>query len=254
MKINTKKIISLIVAGGLILAPQMTKAEETKDLSNIEYLILSNVKQDITFNDYANLVLNLKNEFDRNNINVELKDLYSLVYLANIDYINEDLESYLIQNNVINNDKNVILIEALNTLSMIATHNGNIYNDANCEKIVNEENLIDITKMLIDKNDKEVIETITKELNEFIIDIDSKEKYDNLYKFFTGFNRINSISINELSTGAKLIANTVPGSLYHSQISYMHNNIATNVELDILEDYLFDISNIMNVLNNTKCK
>lgn len=252
MKINTKKIMSLILAGGIALMPTLTKAESI-NTNNIESIILSNVKQDITFNEYCQLVLNLKSEFEKANINIELNDLYSLVYIANIDFINNDLKEYLINNNIISDDANVIMTEALKTISIIATHNGNIYNDYNCTGNLNSELFINTSTILTDKNDQDVLNGIEIELNEFVKNIDNKDLYNSLFEFFTGFNRQEDSSINELSNGANFIANMTIGNLYHSQIGYMHNNIANNVELDTLESYLFDISNLMNVLNKTNC-
>lgn len=257
--INTKKIMSLCLAGGLVLSSMPKVYAHAENPLNIETNI-SNVKKDLSYEEYCVLCYNACEYLKSFGLDVSIEELYAPVYIQNIAYINENTRTKLLENGFISSDVDTNLNNEFSILALISTYNDNLFIQSLSEnREVNNKEVISISNLLINENDIAVAKMFDSSLTSYI---NSGKQNDDLFnELFSNYkmNSTKDYGLSNTSIGARTGINLTSGAVFYAHISPMHpvngNAIASDEKLMDLSESIHDINEICEVLeNNTKVK
>lgn len=236
-----------------------TEDSEIIDFEDIEPVYIEMSAEDVvtlsrTFSEYVNKTATLSHEnykFDK----VTPEDLYSVVYLANIDSISKEETSRLIDAGLISDNIQTNVVNSFNFYEL--------YSDDTINKIMEEKtNIIDLSLILANKHDQAVAETMNKIIIDSI-DANTAENYKNYMDtvFYyaedvtlSGNNYDYSKSIyetdrDELSVGADYTLGYT--AICINEISKM-NGVSNQYASEILSNGANDFSNVVGIFNGCK--
>lgn len=262
--INVKKIVSLMLAGGLTLAsfPKNVKAEGLKDALTPEEIVQmceSNIKRNMSYNDYCMLCYIACNYLNELGLNVSINELYSPIYLTNFTYMSEEDRNTIIENGFIPSNINELINEAYSIFGMIATYNDNLFIKAlDNHEIVDYEKMIHPANLCFNQKDKDIANSFDGLLSEYI-DTGKTDcvLFSELLCGYTKIPNSSEYSLEQASIGAEKLINLTNGMVFYFHVSPMHpvdgNTIADEETLDSLYEYLGDLSSVVTSLGG-KCK
>ncbi len=236
-----------------------TENAEVIDLEDVEPVYIEMSAEDVvalsrSFSEYVNKTATLSHKnykFDA----VTPEELYSVVYLANIDSISKEETSRLIEAGLISDNIQTNVVNSFNFYEL--------YSDDTINKIMEEKtNIIDLSLILANKQDQKVAET----MNKIMIDsINASE--DQNYKNYmdTVFYYAEDVTLNdnnyiygasiyntdrdELSVGADYTLGYT--AICINEISKM-NGVSNQYASEILSNGANDFSNVVGIFNGCK--
>ena len=152
MKINLKKTCAVLLAGGIVLTP----APSAKTL-NVNTEEVRNIKTNLSYVKFYELVYNVSLYLKSFGLEISNFELSNSLYIQNIAFIDESTKEELIKNNMISDDKKILMNDYISVLSKVANYNDNLLSKAlDKKKNVKVIDYIYTSKMLVDENDNRI--------------------------------------------------------------------------------------------------
>ena len=104
MKINLKKTCAVLLAGGIVLTP----APSAKTL-NVNTEEVRNIKTNLSYVKFCELVYNVSLYLKRFGLEISNFELSNSLYIQNIAFIDDSTKEELIKNNMISDDKKILI-------------------------------------------------------------------------------------------------------------------------------------------------
>lgn len=256
MKINLKKTCAVLLAGGIVLTP----APSAKTL-NVNTEEVRNIKTNLSYVMFCELVCNVSLYLKSFGLEISNFELSNSLYIQNIAFIDESTKEELIKNNMISDDKKILMNDYISVLSKVANYNDNLLSKAlDKKKNVKVIDYIYTSKMLVDENDKEIANRFDSMLIEFINSKkQNNELFHDLMNAYTMKENDTVYKLENASLGAKTAINLTSGTVFYFQIGpthpYQNVVIADEYFLNELCNSIYDISNVYNIMNkNVKRK
>ncbi len=250
--VNKKRLISLLLAGGITLvgAPKNVKADKNLTPEEIVALCEANVQKKLSYEEFCVLAYNTCEYLKSFGLDVSIEEMYDIIYVSNYAFLDEDVKIKLISNGFISKDYSVVLNNALSICSLISTYNNNIYTKAfNNKTNVNRNAIIKISNISISERDKYIADIFDTRLADFIDNGKiSCDIYTDIYNGYVKIPTITNYKMEQSSIGFEKVINLTSGACFYSQISDMHNLgssiVASEQDLEILSEHIHDIGNI----------
>lgn len=260
MKFNKKKLVALMLTGGIALvgSPKNVRADDL-NVNEIVEMCESKITRNMTYEEFCIMCYNACNSLNNIGLNVSIDELYSTIYITNFTYMSEDVRKQIIDAGYVSGDVFELINNSNSILGMMATHNDNLFIkslDNNAQ--INYSQMAHSADLCYNQKDKE----ISDKFDTLLIDYINTGKRDcnlltELYKGYTKIPNESKYSIEQASIGAEYSINRTSGWVFYFHTSPMHpvdgSSILDEESLNALASYLEDASSVVTSLGY-KCK